>query len=315
MQISRLFEIVYLLLNRKRTTANELAEHFEVSRRTILRDIETLSQAGIPICTVPGKGGGISIMDGFILNKTAVSEEEQNQILFALQGLGAAGHVEVSEVLPRLRALFDKNDTDWIEVDLSRWGNAEADKEKFEVLKNAVINKNLLSFIYAGSNGEIAERTVYPLKLVFKSKSWYLQAYCRMKQDYRTFKISRIQSLQLLSEKFSGEDFLKQGCSGAGSSLPPIDDPGNPPARPVHLVLWISPGAAYRVFDEFDAKYVTIREDGSFLVTVDLPEDNWLYSFLLSFGAAAKVLEPPRVRERLIKQLAAIQKLYLGNKI
>lgn len=171
MQINRLFEIVYILLDKKNITANELAEHFEVSKRTILRDIETLTIAGIPIYTTKGKGGGISILDNFVLNKTAVSEEEQNQILIALQSLASTQHMDTDGIISRLGALFRKTDTSWIEVDFSRWGSTNPDKEKFEMIKRAVINKLPLSFSYPGSNGELTSRTVYPLKLVFKSSA------------------------------------------------------------------------------------------------------------------------------------------------
>ncbi|MDR1440129.1 MAG: HTH domain-containing protein, partial [Clostridiales bacterium] len=141
MQISRLFEIVYLLLNKKSVTANELAEHFEVSGRTILRDIDTLSAAGIPVYTSQGKGGGISILDNFVLNKATISDEEQNQILLALQSLSAVGQAEADRILTKLRAIFDKAATDWIAVDFSRWGNSRADRERFETLKRAVVGK------------------------------------------------------------------------------------------------------------------------------------------------------------------------------
>lgn len=192
---------------KKNITANELAEHFEVSKRTILRDIETLTIAGIPIYTTKGKGGGISILDNFVLNKTAVSEEEQNQILIALQSLASTQHMDTDGIISRLGALFRKTDTSWIEVDFSRWGSTNPDKEKFEMIKRAVINKLPLSFSYPGSNGELTSRTVYPLKLVFKSSAWYVQAYCLSRKDYRTFKINRMLYPEVLPESFAGMEF------------------------------------------------------------------------------------------------------------
>lgn len=297
MQINRLFEIVYILLNQKMTTAKELAEHFEVSSRTILRDIETLSQAGIPIYTTPGKGGGISILDNFILNKTAISDEEQNHILFALQSLGSAEHMEISNVLSKLRLLFDKTDTNWIEVDFSRWGNTVPDKEKFELLKHAIIKKQVISFTYPNSYGEITDRTACPLKLVFKSKAWYLQAYCRLREDYRTFKINRILSLAVLPDSFAGQELTPPPIVLYGSSLSGL----------VHLTLNFSRHAAYRVYDEFDMQSVTQNKDGTFTVTVDLPDDNWLYGFLLSFGSSVHVIEPESVKDRLRKEVESLK--------
>ncbi|UUZ83866.1 HTH domain-containing protein [Paenibacillus sp. P26] len=122
MQINRLFEIVYLLLSRKRITAKELAEHCEVSVRTILRDLETLSAAGIPVYTVQGKGGGISALDRYVLNKALLSEEEQQHVLFALQSLSSTNQVDVGGILAKLRALFNKTGSSWIEVDFFALG-------------------------------------------------------------------------------------------------------------------------------------------------------------------------------------------------
>jgi len=140
MQIKRLFEIVYILMNKKRITANELALHFEVSRRTILRDIDTLTTAGIPVYMSQGRGGGIFIHDNFVLNKAIISEDEKKQILFSLQSMAATEFIETGEVLSRLRNFFASQSKEWIEVDFSRWGHSEKDTKKFEMLKNAIIN-------------------------------------------------------------------------------------------------------------------------------------------------------------------------------
>ena len=125
MQINRLFEIIYILLNKKLITATELAEHFEVSVRTIYRDIDTLSSAGIPIYAVQGKGGGISLLDDYILDKSLLSEKEQHEILYALHSLSGAKAPESDDVLERLNHLVNKNKTSWIEVDFSPWGSDE----------------------------------------------------------------------------------------------------------------------------------------------------------------------------------------------
>lgn len=296
MQINRLFEIVYILLNKKMTTTSELAKRLEVSRRTILRDIEALSQAGIPICTTPGKGGGVFILDNFVLNKTAISDEEQNQILFALESLSFSEHLKSSDVLKRLRVLFGKTDTDWIEVDFSRWGYRELDREKFELLKLSILQKLALSITYANSYGKTTTRTVYPLKLVFKFRSWYLHAYCLLKEDYRIFKINRILSMEVLKETFAGKAY----------SPPPVDiEPPLP--RTVSLILKFERQALYRVYDEFSPENITVNRDGSFTVTTKLPDDNWLYGFILSFGSSVKVISPESVREHLSEELDKIR--------
>lgn len=303
MQISRLFQIVYLLLNHKTATAKELAEQFEVSVRTILRDVDTLAAAGIPIYTSRGKGGGIGILEHHVLNKATISDEEQNQILFALQSLASTRHFDASEILLKLRTLFDKTDTHWIEVDFSRWGHAGTDKERFETLRSAIMQKNAISFTYASSHGETTDRTAYPLKLVFKSNTWYLQAYCLAKEDYRTFKMNRMLSLRVTPESFAGLHF----------SPPPIETPDMPSPGLVSLRLRFSPQVAFLVYDEFDLKDVVKNPDGSLTVAADLPEDEWLYSFLLSFGTAVRVLEPERVRENMLARVEKIREFYLRS--
>lgn len=300
MQINRLFEIVYILLDKKNITANELAAHFEVSKRTILRDIETLTIAGIPIYTTKGKGGGISILDNFVLNKTTISDEEQNEILLALQSLSSTQHLDVSSILSKLSALFDKTDTHWIEVDFSRWGNATIDNEKFEILKKTTIKKQAITFIYPNSYGKTTKRTAYPLKLIFKSKAWYLQAYCLSKKDFRTFKINRILSLEVLTQSFSDQQFAP----------PAIDSDNVTLTSFVNLELNFDAYMAYRVYDEFDTKDVIKNDDGSFTVRIQLPNDYWLYGFLLSFGTAVRVIEPQSVKDNLLAQVEEIKKSY-----
>lgn len=301
MQIHRLFEIIYILINKKRVTAGELAEHFEVSKRTILRDIDALTIAGIPVYTSQGKGGGIYILDNYVLNKAAISDDEQNQILLALQSLASAQNVDSGKLLSKLSSLFNKTDTNWIEVDFSRWGNRSSDKERFEILKRAILEKQAVTFVYSSSYGETSDRTVYPLKLVFKSKAWYLQAYCLLKNDYRIFKINRMLSVAASPDSFADKEFVP----------PPIESVNLTSSDLVNLELCFAPYAAYRVYDEFDAKDVVKNEDGSFTVTAVLPDDYWLYGFLLSFGAAVKVKKPKSVRDALLMQAKEIINFYL----
>lgn len=291
MQIHRLFEIVYILLNRKIVTARDLAEHFEVSSRTILRDIDILSSAGIPVYTIQGKGGGISIMENYVLNRSLLSEDEQSKILLALQGLNAAPQVGADKLLKKLEALFNKADANWIEVDFSRWGQGPEDNEKFERLKKAILNHKGISFDYIGSNGDRSSRRVYPLKLVFKSKAWYLQAYCTDRQDYRIFKINRMFHIYSLDEEFKKLHY----------SIPPIED-----AKKIHdslvlVELVFAPHVAYRIYDEFDDSVIERGDDGFFRVAAKVPEDNWLYSFLLSFGKDISVVAPEHIKLHLEK--------------
>jgi len=142
--MNRLFEIIYLLLNKKGTTAKELAEYFGVSCRTIYRDVDTLSLTGIPIYTEKGKGGGISLLPDFVLNKSILSEQEQNEILSALQGLSSVKTGETGQVLKKLSTIFNKNTVNWLEVDFSDWSFANG--KAFYDFKTAILEHRIAGF-------------------------------------------------------------------------------------------------------------------------------------------------------------------------
>ena len=239
MQINRLFEIVTLLLKNGTMTSAALAEHFGVSVRTVLRDVTVLSTAGVPIVTTQGRGGGISILEGYVVSKAVFSEEEQNEILAALQSTATAGRQQANNALTKLSAIFQKNATDWIEIDLTRWGQGEQDNLRFALLKQAVLEKLAVKFNYVASTGETQPRTVVPLKLVFKAHTWYLQSYCLTRQDYRTFKLNRMLALQTTNLSFAGRKF----------SPPPIEGPSISSFVLVPLLLTFPPQTAPRLYD------------------------------------------------------------------
>jgi len=291
------------LLNKKSTTANELAEHFEVSKRTILRDIDTLTTAGIPIYTVQGKGGGISILDNFTIDKTAISEEEQSKILLALQTVKAADDVEVNELLERLSNLFQKNITSWLEIDFSRWGiKSLIDNNKFGQLKDAIISSTVIRITYYGSNSKKSERKICPLKLVYKDKSWYLQAYCLEKNDYRVFKTSRIKSIDLLPERFNSKNMTIPMLESSDIEYETVK-------------FKFSSNAIHRVYDDFEDSEITQNADGSIMVITNMPCGEWIYGYLLSYGASLEVLEPLSVRNKMMEQIDEYKKIYKGDSI
>ncbi|QOX62037.1 YafY family transcriptional regulator [Anoxybacterium hadale] len=298
MQINRLFEMVYLLLNKKSITARELAERFEVSTRTIYRDLDILSSAGIPIYTSQGKGGGISLMDNFILNKSVFSEEEKNEILYALQSLSIAQSPESEKVLAKLNGFFDHKRSNWIEADLTPWGSGKDSQSSFSKLKEAILNRRVICFEYFNAMGESRGRTVEPLKLTFKVYAWYLQGYCRTRNAYRTFKIARMSDIVLTEEHFEEREI--QG------GLTMEDDE----TSLLSLRLNVTADSAFRVFDDFSETDIQRMDDGSFSISVKLPESNWLIGYLLSYGDSMTVMEPKHIRERLREQAEQIAARY-----
>lgn len=289
MQINRLFEIIYLLLERGSITAAELAEKFEVSTRTIYRDLDTLSSANIPVYTSKGKGGGIRLLPGYVLNKSLLTDSEQREILFGLQSMSAVKAADTQHTLERLHGLFKREETKWIDVDFSRWNGGESDKTKFELLKSAILQQTVITFTYYGSNGTKTERRIEPCMLRFKNSDWYLQGFCLTKKDTRVFKISRMESVELTAEHFERRE----------SAEKPLHMPTPLPARMLPLQLRFSPKAAFRVYDEFRAADITRDSDGNLCVRIDFPDDMWLYTYLLSYGDDVTVLSPLAVAREL----------------
>ena len=178
MSQGRLFELLCLLLERGRMTAGELAEHFEVSVRTIYRDVDALSAAGIPVYAAPGRNGGVALLEGYTLHRAAFTEAEQRQLLTALRSLSVETGAETADTLSKLSALFKRSEPDWLRVELSRWGSAGQDDARFGVVRDAILSRRELSFLYLSASGPTARRQVRPARLVFKGQSWYLQALC-----------------------------------------------------------------------------------------------------------------------------------------
>lgn len=295
MKNDRLFQLLYLLLEHGAMTAPALSCALEVSVRTIYRDVESLSMAGIPVFATQGKNGGVSLLPNYAFDKALLTDEEQNQILYAIQSLRAADQ-PVDALLQKLGGIFQKCDTNWIEVDFSRWGWSKTDDVKFERLKSALTGRRALEIVYCSSSGETNRRVILPVKLIFKDKSWYLQAYCRKAENYRLFKVNRIVELIVLSERFSE----------LPGDIPPVEAAPPPASASLWARLLFSPAAAFRVYDEFDPAMVAKEPDGSLLVRVDFPQDGWVISYLLSFGADVTILEPEELRARVAAYAKAI---------
>ena len=256
MKESRLFRILYYILENGRTSAPVLAKQFEVSVRTIYRDIDVISSAGIPIYVTPGRNGGVQIHKNYILNRAMLTDKEKQEILSALQSTSL------------VNALPGK----------------------------AILSHHAVKIVYVNTNGQKTERTVYPLKMVFKARQWYLKAFCVNKNDFRLFKMSRMLKLHLLSETFVPMEYPN-----------PIDDLQKTYPK---TVLLFPKEMAYRVYDEFEATEIKEIENGSLLVSVEMPQDNWLIGYLLSFGSTVEILEPSWLRKALAIEA---EKIYNKN--
>ena len=290
MKINRMIEIVTILLNKKTVTAAYLAERFGVSQRTIYRDIDILSASGVPVYTSKGTNGGISIMESYTLNRAILSDADKDLLLFALNSLQSTRHPDVNNMLEKLGAVFENRCADWISVNFTPWGYDPGSGDKFTDIKTAVMQNRVIKIDYINSQNIKSSRKIQPLYLDFKHKAWYLRAWCCDRDDFRTFKITRIKKVAVLDERFNRSECLarvpRNVISGGGDSW----------SSTVHLVLQFEEAALYRLLDDYDYTEIHDNGDGTYTLEVDFPEDEWVYGYILSFGTNVKVIEPEHIK-------------------
>lgn len=301
MQIERLVQMIFYIVNHGHVTAKELADYFHVSTRTVYRDMNTLSIAGIPILSAKGTGGGISILDGYTLDRSLLTREEQQSVYQGLQILQAAKYPSAEMALSKISAVFrTARQSQWLDVDFTYWGSDEKEKIKISELQYAILNKQVIAFQYRNTELQKSERTIEPLRLVFKSHAWYLVGYCRYKEAIRTFRLSRIRQLKVMPDIFERElpsDYSLSSNCQEESRLP-------------LLKLKFSPEIAHRLYDEFQEEQICLGADGRYYVTFPCEWSHWLLHYLLSYGTYVEVLEPDTVRVMLKERAADIVKLY-----
>lgn len=301
MKINRLFEITTILLNKGTITAKELADRFGVSTRTIYRDIDVLSSAGVPVYMNKGNGGGIALLDNYAIHRTLISEQESESLLFAVKTLQATQYPEIDMVLEKMGAIF-KNaaDHDWVEVDFSYWGSMPNEKNKFNDIKRAMLQRKVIRFEYVNADGHKSKRLADPQKLIFKGNAWYLVAYCRHRLEYRTFRISRLKNIEVTADTFEQKQLPGPDAQAAMDSSQTL----------IQLKLRFQAKVLSRLYDYFDDSFIIKNQDGSFNLEVALPEGEWVYSYILSFGSFVEVLEPEHVRKTIEDRMRQALKFY-----
>ena len=319
MKTDRLLSIIIYLLNRDLVTARELADKFEVSVRTIQRDMESIELAGIPVMTIQGPSGGYGIMDNFKIDRQLVSTEDLFFIITALHGVetslpagSIAGTIEkMKSLLPWVEPAPEAAETargsyeqrhEKLSMDFSAFGGSDRQREIFRELKKAVESEVMVRFSYQSGKMERTERIVEPMTLAFKWRSWYLFGYCTLRQDYRLFRLGRIREVELLGRKFrrrekSFEEFFQESNPRQDGEWIDITLRFEPYIRPV-------------VEEFYEQEKTEEGPDGSLIVHMRMPEDGWVYGMILSYGKFVEVISPERLR-RVIKSAARdIAELY-----
>ena len=299
MKIGRLMGIVVYLLNNGRTSAQELAEEFEVSPRTIMRDLESLDQAGIPIQSFYGVEGGYQIMDSFVLEKQAATRHEYDWIVTALKGMASAYESKgLEQTLAKVKSLNHTEGTA-VSVDLGVAGEDDKIKEQLKLLEDAIGKKCMVRFSYTNSHDEVKEIQVEPVLLQYKWYNWYLIGYYEKYQDYCMFKLVRMDNLQAADTKNTKEHHL--------SDIELKDDHTNI----VHIRLYGKAVIKAKCREYLNGRVTREFENGDFEFCFSVPEhETFWYGVVLSFGNQAKIIEPQEVKERIIKTCKEIQMEY-----
>lgn len=307
MRIDRMLGITIILLGREKVTARELAQRFEVSLRTIYRDIDAIQQAGIPVVCLSGSGGGYSLMENYAVDRRLLNFEDMAAILTALRGvrnmaftLASPGlestFEKISSLVPQDKAQEMEQHLERLVIDYLPWDTSSKQTAQFRMISQAIANNELLTLTYRNLRGMTNVRVIEPMTLLFKGYTWYLYAYCRMQNDFRIFRLTRILRLEPTSQQFRRRE----------GSYRSIWDSYQPASPPVKLVLAFAPEARSRAEEYFGLDELSEYKDGRLLAQVNWPEDEWVYSFLLSFGEHIEVLEPLHIRRLLCEKAAQI---------
>ncbi|MEO1771983.1 helix-turn-helix transcriptional regulator [Candidatus Enterococcus ferrettii] len=303
MKTNRMIHLLFYLLRQRKTTAVHLAGKFGVSLRTIYRDLDQLSQAGVPLYTTTGRNGGVALMEDFVLDRTFFTQTEQSELMVALSSLAATGFVEIDSLQEKLTSLR-KEAAEPLLVNFSRWGVDPAQEaELFNQIKKAILEHQVLAINYLNSQGEEGWRRIEPQKLVFQENQWYVLGFCRCKADVRLFRLSRILELEQSKETFKPNASIEKHFNQIQRSF----------SERILVKLTTSQAVKHRLVDIFGREAV---QTIGYAVQVEtkLPIDEWLISFCLSLGSELQEIHPVELEEAVTAEHQKAYKQLRRNK-
>ena len=308
MKIDRLVGIIMILLDKKRIGAQELAAMFEVSNRTIYRDIDAINRAGIPVCSTSGVGGGFEIMQEYKIDRKVFSTADLSAILMGLSSLSdmirgdelVNALAKVKSFIPADRAKDITLRANQIYIDLRPWMGNRNLQPYLEMIKTALLESKLLSFAYADRFGNKTARTIEPYQLVLKSSHWYVQGYCQTRNDFRLFKLSRMTNLCMPGQFFTPRDYPK----------PQLDVTDILQTLQTHIKIRIHKSVLDRVLDYCTYEQCTPDGDEHYLVEFPFIENDFYYNILFGFGNACECLQPLHIRTEMKRRIQAMATLY-----
>lgn len=304
MKTDRLLSIVIYLLNHDTVSAAKLAEKFDVSKRTILRDIEQISLAGIPIQSVSGVNGGYSIMEGYKLDGRLVNAGDQTSIVTALKGfLSAYDGKRYNDLLEKISSIVPIEQKQYIFYDFGASGENNEIQIKLRTFEKAINDKNAVRISYVNALGGASDRLVEPLALNYRWYAWYLLAYCTANQDYRIFKLARISALEPTETAFSKdhsdpESLLEQAFQGGERKV-------------FEVSLLCKAEVKVQVREYLGGTVEETFDNGDIILHMSVLEDERMwFAMLLSFGDKVIVLAPEELKNRLAETAEKILSVY-----
>lgn len=308
MKVDRLISIIMILLDKERIGAQELADLFEVSPRTIYRDIDAINRAGIPICSTSGVGGGFEIMKKYKLDKNVFSMNELSAILMGLSSLSGMMKGEqlvnaltkVRSFIPADRAKDIELKVNQIQIDLNPWIGNRNIPFNIEMIKTALQESKILAFEYIDHHNHQTKREIEPYQLILKNSHWYVYGYCYKRNDFRLFKLSRMSHLKIKDEVFTMRTYQK----------PQMDATDIVTEMQTEVKIRIHHSIMERVLDYCSYEHFIPDGDEYYIVTFPFIENQYYYHVLLSFGDQCECLEPSHIRSEMKRRIQNIANIY-----
>jgi predicted DNA-binding transcriptional regulator YafY len=306
-KIDRLLSIIVILLNRDKITAKELAAKFEVSVRTVYRDIDTINMAGIPIVALQGNDGGFSIMENFTLRRHLFSFEDMMGVIAALKGINIAiGDKTIEGAIEKFRNMVPGNGKDderfaaeEIVMDIMPWGSRRDIRPLFRTVHGAIRERRCVRIVYTGNGGKKETRDVEPMSLVFKGYSWYLYGFCRLRNGYRIFKLSRISGCEVLAGSFirRKDEYAPDAGDSSGMKM-------------LNVVFRFPLAVRERFEDYFPDEHFTEEKNGMLRFEGTMPDDPWLVHMVMSLDDDVELLSPESLRKKVAEKAGKIALKY-----
>jgi predicted DNA-binding transcriptional regulator YafY len=304
MKTDRLLGIIIYLLNHKKVNAKTLSKKYEVSIRTIRRDMDSLCMAGIPIISTYGSDGGYEIAESFQMERQLAGKDDYTYIISALSGfLSAYRNHNLEETLEKIRAVSTSKKKENIILDFGVLREQQNVNQYITKLEKAITSKQIVNFKYTSSSGSCKEQQVEPISVVYKWYSWYLLGYCVDKEDYRLYKLIRMENLYETNQSQRKEHPLPEEIMKKQEQ--------NDVRRHLEIKLQCNATARMKVLEYLNGIEEQELEDGSYLMRLHVPEGEhfWLAT-LIALGNSVTILEPMEVKESLKNKCMEILEIY-----